>query len=50
MNVIQGSIQQTQSGSIGSLYVQVTGDSTEISSVLADLSKMNVEAEVIEHV
>ncbi|WHZ31143.1 methionine ABC transporter ATP-binding protein [Desemzia incerta] len=50
LNVIQGSIQQTQSGSIGSLYVQVTGDSTEISSVLADLSKMNVEAEVIEHV
>ncbi|MBM6615734.1 methionine ABC transporter ATP-binding protein [Desemzia sp. RIT804] len=50
LNVIQGSIQQTQAGSIGSLYVQVTGEQVVIKDVIRDLKDMNVEVEVIEHV
>lgn len=50
LNVIQGSIQQTQSGSIGSLYIHVTGEPAVIQEAVAGLQEMGVEVEVIEHV
>lgn len=50
LNVIQGSIQQTQSGSIGSLYIHVTGEPTVIQEAVAGLQEMGVEVEVIGHV
>lgn len=50
LNVIQGNIQQTHSGSIGSLYLQVTGESEVIQNAVSDLQEMGVEVEVIEHV
>lgn len=50
LNIIQGSIQQAKSGSIGSLYVQVMGNPEEIQATIKDLEEMGVEVEVIEHV
>ena len=50
LSIIQGSIQQTQDGAIGSLYVQLTGESQKIQIAIEELRKLQVEVEVVEHV
>ncbi|SDQ42940.1 methionine ABC transporter ATP-binding protein [Carnobacterium viridans] len=50
LSIIQGSIQQTQDGTIGSLYVQLTGESQRIEVAIEELRKLEVEVEVVEHV
>ena len=50
LNIIQGNIQQAKKGSIGSLYVQLTGDALSISKAIEQLNQMKVGVEVIEHV
>lgn len=50
LSIIQGSIQQTQDGAIGSLYVQLTGENQKIEVAIEELRKLKVEVEVVEHV
>ncbi|MFC6181454.1 methionine ABC transporter ATP-binding protein [Lactiplantibacillus daowaiensis] len=47
LNIIEGTIHQTQEGSIGTLYIQLTGEQAEIDGALAYLQKMRVETEVL---
>lgn len=47
LSIIQGSIQQTQEGAIGSLYVQLTGESLKIDDAIKNLRTLRVEVEVI---
>ena len=50
LNIIQGNIQQAKKGSIGSLYVQLTGHAGNITQAIEQLDQMKVGVEVIEHV
>lgn len=50
LNVIQGSIQQAKEDSIGSLYVQITGDNDVIEQAIQQIKNMDVEVEVINDV
>lgn len=50
LNIIQGSIQQAKEESIGSLYVQVTGEETEIEQAIEKIRTMDVEVEVLNDV
>lgn len=50
LNILQGNIRHTQEGSIGSLYVQLRGNSQNIDQAIEHLHQMKVEVEVIEHV
>ncbi|WP_125980150.1 methionine ABC transporter ATP-binding protein [Loigolactobacillus iwatensis] len=47
LNIVDGSIHQTQEGSIGTLYLQLLGDGQEIVDAQDYLHKMRVETEVI---
>ena len=50
MSIIEGNIHQTQEGSIGSLYIQLTADDDsqdELKGALDYLKTMRVETEVI---
>ena len=50
MSIIEGNIHQTQEGSIGSLYIQLTVDNDnqdQIKGALDYLKTMRVETEVI---
>ncbi|GAX04321.1 methionine ABC transporter ATP-binding protein [Secundilactobacillus pentosiphilus] len=47
VSIIEGSIHQTQEGSIGSLYLQITGNKESMDGALDLLKKMRVETEVI---
>ena len=49
VSIIEGSIHQTQEGSIGSLYLQINGDKESLDGALDLLKKMHVETEVIHH-
>ncbi|MFC6171084.1 methionine ABC transporter ATP-binding protein [Loigolactobacillus jiayinensis] len=47
LNIVDGSIHQTQEGSIGTLYLQLLGDDDEIAGATDYLHKMRVGTEVI---
>lgn len=47
VNILQGKISQTQSGSYGTLFVHVDGETSEIDKALNYIHSENVEAEVI---
>ncbi|KRK39016.1 phosphate ABC transporter ATP-binding protein [Loigolactobacillus bifermentans DSM 20003] len=47
LNIVDGSIHQTQEGSIGTLYLQLLGDEAEINGAEEYLHKMRVGTEVI---
>lgn len=52
MSIIEGNIHQTQEGSIGSLYIQLTtseGNQDQIQGALNYLRTMRVETEVVSH-
>ncbi|MBT9670802.1 ATP-binding cassette domain-containing protein [Secundilactobacillus kimchicus] len=49
VSIIEGSIHQTQEGAIGSLYLQLLGDETDLAGAQDLLKKMRVETEVIHH-
>ncbi|WP_163654883.1 methionine ABC transporter ATP-binding protein [Listeria sp. PSOL-1] len=48
LNVLHGSLTQTQNGAYGTLYVQIQGDEQQIEATIGDLRALNVETEVIE--
>lgn len=51
LNILQGKITQTQAGSYGTLFVQVTGDSTEVQRAIEYVdTSTSVDVEVIEDV
>ncbi|MEE6727260.1 methionine ABC transporter ATP-binding protein [Pediococcus acidilactici] len=47
LNIIAGNIKQTQEGSIGSLYVQLTGPQNQLDGAVSFLCKLRVETEVV---
>ncbi|MFD1319419.1 methionine ABC transporter ATP-binding protein [Loigolactobacillus zhaoyuanensis] len=47
LNIVDGSIHQTQAGSIGTLYLQLLGDDDEVAGATDYLHKMRVGTEVI---
>lgn len=47
LNIIAGNIKQTQEGSIGSLYVQLTGPQSQLDGAVSFLRKLRVETEVV---
>ncbi|WP_353990129.1 methionine ABC transporter ATP-binding protein [Pediococcus argentinicus] len=49
LNIIAGDIRQTQDGSIGNLYLQLTGPTNDLDGAVDFLRKLRVEAEVITH-
>ncbi|MTV82527.1 methionine ABC transporter ATP-binding protein [Secundilactobacillus folii] len=49
VSIIEGSIHQTQEGAIGTLYLQLIGNSDNVDGAMALLKKMRVETEVIHH-
>ncbi|EUJ31367.1 putative ABC transporter ATP binding protein [Listeria floridensis FSL S10-1187] len=48
LNVLHGSLTQTQNGAYGTLYVQIQGEDVEIEKTIESLRKTDVEVEVIE--
>lgn len=50
LNIIQGNIRHAKEGSIGSLYVQLTGSEPQIAQAIERLNQMKVGVEVMEHV
>lgn len=49
VNILQGKISQTQNGAYGTLFVQITGDSSEVDKAVAFLDAQQVDSEVIEY-
>lgn len=49
VNILQGKISQTQNGAYGTLYVQITGDASEVAKAVAFLDAQQVDSEVIEY-
>ncbi|MFD0897698.1 methionine ABC transporter ATP-binding protein [Loigolactobacillus binensis] len=47
LNIVDGSIHQTQEGAIGTLYLQLLGDDAEVAGATDYLHKMRVVTEVI---
>ncbi|OMP67828.1 methionine ABC transporter ATP-binding protein [Domibacillus epiphyticus] len=47
VNILQGKISQTQNGAYGTLFVQITGDATEVDKATAFLDAQQVDSEVI---
>ncbi|WP_226669399.1 methionine ABC transporter ATP-binding protein [Metabacillus litoralis] len=47
VNILQGKISQTQSGSYGNLFIHLDGNEAEINKALAFIYEQNVEVEVI---
>lgn len=47
LNVLHGSLTQTQNGAYGTLYVQLTGDEARISASIEQFHQLQVETEVI---
>lgn len=48
VSIIQGNIQQTKQGAVGSLYIQLLGEEQNILAAIEGLRKLRVETEVIE--
>jgi D-methionine transport system ATP-binding protein len=48
LNVLHGSLTQTQNGAYGTLYVQIEGSETEITQTIQHLRDLKIETEVIE--
>jgi D-methionine transport system ATP-binding protein len=47
VNILQGKISQTQSGSYGSLFIHLDGDERELNRALEFINNQHVEVEVI---
>jgi D-methionine transport system ATP-binding protein len=47
VNILQGKISQTQSGSYGSLFIHLDGDEQELNRALEFIYNQNIEVEVI---
>lgn len=47
VNILQGKISQTQSGSYGSLFIHLDGDEQELNRALEFINNQHVEVEVI---
>lgn len=47
LNIVAGNIKQTQEGSIGTLYLQLTGPEPQVAGSVNFLKKLRVETEVI---
>ena len=47
VSIIQGNIQQTKQGAVGSLYIQLLGEEQNILATIEGLRKLRVETEVI---
>lgn len=47
LNIVAGNIKQTQEGSIGTLYLQLTGPEPQVAGSVNFLEKLRVETEVI---
>ncbi|WP_088810323.1 MULTISPECIES: methionine ABC transporter ATP-binding protein [Listeria] len=48
LNVLHGSLTQTQNGAYGTLYVQIEGSDAEIENTIQHLRDLKIETEVIE--
>ncbi len=48
LNVLHGSLTQTQNGAYGTLYVQIEGSDIEIENTIQHLRDLKIETEVIE--
>ncbi|PKR78073.1 methionine ABC transporter ATP-binding protein [Halalkalibacillus sediminis] len=49
VNILQGSISQTQEGSYGTLYVEMNGEKRVIENTIAYIEASGVEVEVLSH-
>lgn len=49
INIIQGSVQESQDTSLGSLYVQITGSTESIEQALHKIKAYHIEIEVIDY-
>lgn len=49
INIIQGSVQESQDTSLGSLYVQITGSTESIEQALQKIKAYHIEIEVIDY-
>lgn len=49
INIIQGNVQESQDSTVGSLYVQVTGDTEAVEQALAQIKAFDIEIEVIDY-
>lgn len=49
INIIHGSVQESQDSSVGSLYVQVTGKTEAIEQALKQIKGYGIEIEVIDY-
>ncbi|SEO71072.1 D-methionine transport system ATP-binding protein [Amphibacillus marinus] len=49
LNILQGSVKQTQAGAYGSLYLLAIGEPETINQALAFIRETSVEVEVIQH-
>lgn len=49
VNIIHGNIQSTKDSLIGSLYVQLLGETKAIKKAIQDIQELRVEMEVINH-
>lgn len=49
INIIQGSVQESQDTSLGSLYVQITGSTESIDQALQKIKAYHIEIEVIDY-
>jgi D-methionine transport system ATP-binding protein len=47
VNILQGKISQTQSGSYGSLFIHLDGDEQELNQALEFIYNQQIEVEVI---
>lgn len=46
INILHGNVKQTQAGAYGTLFINITGDDTEIDKALAFITSTSVEVEV----
>ncbi|WP_070119483.1 methionine ABC transporter ATP-binding protein [Bacillus marinisedimentorum] len=50
VNILQGKVQQTNSGTYGTLFVHFSGDDDEVNRAISHIRKRGVEAEVLQSV
>ncbi len=48
INILQGSVLQTQTGAVGNLFLQLVGNESEVEKALDFIRGANVKAEVQE--
>ena len=49
INIVQGEINQTQTGAYGTLYIQIDGKAEEVKEAIRYLKDHQIEVEVVSH-